>query len=81
MTTMLLSNINSPLAVVDAVRTQIRRISNAAKAARKRRMVYRMTMNELNNYSPRELADIGIHRSQIRRLAMEQANQEQTNAS
>ena len=40
---------------------------------RARRRVYRQTVRELNELSPRDLADLGIHRSMIRRLAREAA--------
>lgn len=39
-----------------------------AKAA-----LYRRTLRELNALSPRDLADLGIHRSMIRRMAYEAA--------
>lgn len=38
-----------------------------------RRKLYRTTYNELQNLSNRELADLGIGRSEIRRLAIEAA--------
>lgn len=38
-----------------------------------RRRVYRDTVNELSSLSNRELADLGINRSMIRRLAQEAA--------
>jgi len=38
-----------------------------------RRKVYRTTVTELNNLSGRELADLGIHRSEIKRIAYEAA--------
>ncbi|MFC2968676.1 DUF1127 domain-containing protein [Acidimangrovimonas pyrenivorans] len=44
------------------------------KAARERRRVFRQTLSELNALSPRELADLGIHRSMITRIALEAAN-------
>lgn len=39
-----------------------------------RRRVYRQTVNELMSLSDRELADLGIHRSLITRVALEAAN-------
>lgn len=39
-----------------------------------RRRVYRQTVNELMTLSDRELADLGIHRSLITRVALEAAN-------
>ena len=35
--------------------------------------VYRNTLNELNDLSPREMADLGINPSMIRRIALEAA--------
>lgn len=43
-----------------------------AEAAEKRR-VYRTTLNELSALSGRELADLGIHRSAIKGIALEAA--------
>lgn len=42
-------------------------------AARAKRATYRTTKNELSSLTNRELADIGINRSMINRLAMEAA--------
>lgn len=39
-----------------------------------RRQVYRQTVNELLALSDRDLADLGIHRTQIKRIAIEAAN-------
>ncbi|WP_424831100.1 DUF1127 domain-containing protein [Ruegeria sp.] len=36
-----------------------------------RHRVYRQTVNELSALSNRELADLGLHRSMIRRVAMQ----------
>lgn len=44
-----------------------------AVEARTKRFVYRQTMRELNDLSARELADLGIHRSMIRRISYESA--------
>lgn len=35
--------------------------------------LYRRTLSELNTLSPREAADLGLHRSQFRRIALEAA--------
>ncbi len=43
--------------------------------AAKRRKVYRTTVNELSVLSTRELSDLGIARSDIRRIAMDAANE------
>lgn len=44
-----------------------------AMEARAKRAVYTQTVSELSNLSARELADLGIHRSMIRRIAYESA--------
>lgn len=40
----------------------------------KRNRVYRQTFNELSNLSHRELADLGLDRSELRRVAQESAD-------
>ncbi|WP_254693218.1 DUF1127 domain-containing protein [Sulfitobacter sp. SK011] len=45
----------------------------AAKVAKARRARYRETYSELSALSDRDLADIGIARSYIRRLAIEES--------
>ncbi|WP_298846890.1 DUF1127 domain-containing protein [uncultured Ruegeria sp.] len=39
-----------------------------------RHRMYRQTVSELSALSNRELADLGLHRSMIRRVAMQAAN-------
>ena len=41
----------------------------------KRRRLFRQTFNELSALSTRDLADLGLTRADIRRVAMEAANQ------
>ncbi|WP_293440143.1 DUF1127 domain-containing protein [Planktotalea sp.] len=43
------------------------------KEANAKCVVYNTTVRELNALSGRELADLGIHRSMIRRLALDAA--------
>jgi len=45
----------------------------AARTRFARYRMYRQTVNELSALSNRELADLGLHRSMIRRLAMQAA--------
>ncbi|SIS52733.1 DUF1127 domain-containing protein [Phaeovulum vinaykumarii] len=45
----------------------------AFEDARQRRRVYRQTLRELNGLTTRELADLGLHRSMITRVAFEAA--------
>ncbi|MBC7141052.1 MAG: DUF1127 domain-containing protein [Rhodobacteraceae bacterium] len=46
---------------------------NGLRDNRRRYGVYRQTVNELKALSERDLADLGIHRSSIRAIAMEAA--------
>ncbi len=46
----------------------------AAKIRFARHRMYRQTVNELSGLSNRELADLGLHRSMIRRVAMQAAD-------
>lgn len=46
----------------------------AAAKRRARRRVFRTTLNELQALSNRELADLGLHRSQLRQIALDAAN-------
>ncbi|MDW4497440.1 DUF1127 domain-containing protein [Sulfitobacter sp. D35] len=45
----------------------------AAAERQAKRRVYRATFNELHALSNRELADLGLHRSQLRQVALEAA--------
>ena len=45
----------------------------AVKARYTRHKVYRETYNELSALSARDLADLGLHRSMIRRVALQAA--------
>ncbi|MEM7471356.1 MAG: DUF1127 domain-containing protein [Pseudomonadota bacterium] len=55
--------------VFDRVRAVIADLTERAARAK----VYRTTRDELKNLSNRELADLGIHRSEIKRIAYEAA--------
>lgn len=48
-------------------------VLEAVKTVLVRRAVFKQTVCELNKLSARELADLGIHRSMIHRLAQEAA--------
>lgn len=52
---------------------RLTRLVDQLAALQARRSVYRRTRNELNALSDRDLADLGIHRTEIRRLAYEAA--------
>ena len=45
----------------------------AAAARHASRRIYKTTLNELNNLSNRELADLGMHRTELRSVAWEAA--------
>ncbi|MDX1743074.1 MAG: DUF1127 domain-containing protein [Ruegeria sp.] len=53
--------------------TGLHSLVDAAKARFVRYRIYRRTVNELSVLSNRELADLGLHRSMIRRMAMQAA--------
>ncbi|WP_089882527.1 DUF1127 domain-containing protein [Citreimonas salinaria] len=40
-----------------------------------RRAIYRRTLNEMSALSDRDLADLGIHRSQVRSIAWQAADE------
>lgn len=60
-------------ALFSDIRGRFARVLSAMKTARQRRAVYRQTVEELSGLSARELADIGIPRAHIRRVARESA--------
>ena len=49
------------------------RYLETAAARRATRRVYMVTLNELNTLTNRELADLGMHRSELKRIAWESA--------
>lgn len=59
--------------VLEAGRTFFHQKRKGMQTALARRKVYRATFNELVRLSDRELRDLGIRRSNIKRLAMEAA--------
>lgn len=65
---------NSGLDVVlDAGRSIFHQKRNQIRQALAKRRVYRATFSELASLTDRELGDLGIPRSNIKRLAMEAA--------
>ncbi|WP_171120631.1 MULTISPECIES: DUF1127 domain-containing protein [unclassified Ruegeria] len=62
-------------ALKNAPATGLASLIEAAKARYARHRVYRQTVNELSELSNRELADLGLHRSMIRRLALRAAEE------
>ncbi|WP_170360287.1 DUF1127 domain-containing protein [Ruegeria arenilitoris] len=62
-------------ALKGAPATGLASLIEAAKTRFVRYRVYRRTVNELSELSNRELADLGLHRSMIRRVAMQAAEE------
>ncbi len=52
----------------------VSRFVNAAAERRAMRTSYRNTLAELQTLSNRELADLGLHRSELKRIAWESAH-------
>ena len=65
--------------VLDDLRLRYLRLRSAVNKAKHKRARYRATFLELNALSDRDLADIGIPRSYIRRLALEEMSKEIAN--
>ena len=62
-------------ALESAPATGLASLIEAAKTRYGRYRIYRQTVNELSELSNRELADLGLHRSMIRCLAMQAAEE------
>ena len=60
--------------VLDAGRTIFHQKRDKMRRALEKRKVYRATLFELSALSDRDLSDLGIPRSSIKRLAMEAAH-------
>lgn len=71
---MAITRSNSGLDVVlDAARTSFEHKRDQLSKALARRKVYRTTYHELSTLTDRDLRDLGIPRSNIKRLALEAA--------
>ncbi|WP_170400407.1 DUF1127 domain-containing protein [Ruegeria arenilitoris] len=62
-------------AIKGAPATVLASLIDAVKTRFVRYRVYSQTVNELSELSNRELADLGLHRSMIRRLAQQAAEE------
>ena len=62
-----------PLEILETVRTGAQNLIKAVSSFKQRRATFNATYNELAALSNRDLADIGIARSDIAKLAKEQA--------
>lgn len=72
-------NIGWSQTVLNNLHLQYSRVRSSVIAAKTRRDQFRATFSELNALSDRDLADIGIPRSHIRRLAFEAMSMETMN--
>lgn len=80
MTTVLSGSNPFPKTIFSHLRTAIAQVLKRFKENRARRAVYRTAFNELCNLSDAELADIGIPRSNIHRVAKEAVEMEYPHA-
>lgn len=74
MTTATFRSISLTQTPFERVQTAALQLATRIQTARARRSVFKTTFAELAQLSDRDLADIGIHRSNIRAIAAEQAN-------
>ncbi len=65
---------NTSRAASFGLRDRIAAMVRAWNEGAARRRVYRQTLDELSELSDRDLADLGIHRSMINRVALQAAN-------
>ena len=61
-------------ALGNAPATGLVALFEAVKTRFVRYRLYRQTLNELSGLSNRELADLGLHRTELKRVAWEAAN-------
>lgn len=59
----------APVGLADRVASLVKTVKDNMN----RRRVYKQTLSELNGLSNRELADLGLHRSMLTRIALEAA--------
>ena len=55
--------------VMERTFASVARFFDAAAESRAKGRIYRVTLKELNTLSERELADLGMHRSELKRIA------------
>ncbi|WP_299370509.1 DUF1127 domain-containing protein [uncultured Tateyamaria sp.] len=59
--------------LVERILGTVARFLETAAERHAQRRVYRTTLDELNTLTNRELADLGMHRSELKRIAWESA--------
>lgn len=65
--------VSSSRAATDGFADRAAQLVKSIRESLERRRVYRQTVRELRALSSRELADLGLHRSMITRVALEAA--------
>ena len=65
--------VNTTRAAQPAFGERFATVLETLRAAMARRAIYRQTVSELRALSDKDLGDLGIHRSEIRRMAQEAA--------
>ncbi|WP_291239955.1 DUF1127 domain-containing protein [Gemmobacter sp.] len=65
--------VNTTRAAQPAFGDRFAAVLETLRTAMARRAIYRQTVQELRALADKDLADLGIHRSQIRRMALEAA--------
>lgn len=65
--------VNSTRAASFGIADRAAHLVKSLRTALERRRVYKQTVRELRALSSRELADLGLHRSMITRVALEAA--------
>lgn len=61
--------------LIERILGTVARVFEAAAERRAKQRVFSTTLRELNRLSNRELADLGLHRSELKRVAWEAANE------
>ncbi|MEL7092111.1 MAG: DUF1127 domain-containing protein [Pseudomonadota bacterium] len=59
--------------VLEQLLTTVAQLFTEAAARRARNRIYRNTLAEMQTLSSRELADLGLHRSELKRIAWDAA--------
>jgi uncharacterized protein YjiS (DUF1127 family) len=65
--------VNSTRAASGSFPDRVSAVASSIKGALARRRMFSQTAGELNALTDRELADLGIHRADIRQIAMQAA--------
>jgi uncharacterized protein YjiS (DUF1127 family) len=65
--------VNSTRAASGSFQDRLTAVTRSIRAELLRRRMYSQTARELNALTDRELADLGIHRANIRQIAMQAA--------